>query len=31
MVLYDALHSWAKNLQDVKHGQQPLKASLLKF
>ncbi|PZR06406.1 MAG: AraC family transcriptional regulator [Flavobacterium psychrophilum] len=31
MVLYDALHSWAKNLQDVKHGQQPFESQFIEI
>ncbi|MDX3913946.1 MAG: chromate resistance protein [Pseudosphingobacterium sp.] len=31
MVLYDALYSWAKHLQDIKHSQQPFESQLIEI
>lgn len=31
MVLYDALHSWAKHLQHIKHAQQPFENQLIEI
>jgi AraC-like DNA-binding protein len=31
MILYDALHSWAKHLQHIKHTQQPFESQLIEI